>query len=58
MLGVRRATVSEVLQSLEEEGLIRNTRGTILVVDRKRLEAKACECFKNVNDEYRRQLGS
>ena len=57
MLGVRRASVSEVLESLEKEKLIRNTRGVIVVVDRKRLEAKVCECFENVNAEYRRQLG-
>jgi CRP-like cAMP-binding protein len=57
MLGVRRASVSEVLQSLEEENLIRNGRGVIVVVDRKRLEAKVCECFENINGEYQRQLG-
>jgi CRP-like cAMP-binding protein len=57
MLGVRRASVSEVLESLEKRTLIRNTRGSITVVDRKRLEAKACECYQNANDEYRRQLG-
>jgi CRP-like cAMP-binding protein len=56
MLGVRRASVSEVLEALEQENLIRNTRGVIVVVDRKRLEDKVCECFHNVNEEYRRQL--
>lgn len=57
MLGVRRASVGEVLGSLQEQKLIRNSRGNITVVDRKRLEATACECFESVNAEYRRQLG-
>ena len=57
MLGVRRASVGEVLQSLEKRKLIRNSRGSITILDRKRLEAKSCECYSNVNEEYRRQLG-
>jgi CRP-like cAMP-binding protein len=57
MLGVRRASVGEVLQSLEKQKLIRNSRGSITILHRKRLEAKSCECYQNVNEEYRRQLG-
>jgi CRP-like cAMP-binding protein len=57
MLGVRCAGVSEVLQSLELDGLIGNKRGTIKVLDRKGLEAKCCECFRNANEEYRRLMG-
>ena len=57
MLGVRRAGVSEVLQSLERGGLIRNTRGVIVVADRKGLEAKSCECYRTATDEYYRLLG-
>ena len=45
MLAVRRATVSEVAQSLAEDGCIRYSRGAITIVDRERLHAQACECY-------------
>ena len=57
MLGVRRAGVSEILRTLQDEGLIRYGRGIIRVLDRRGLESRSCECFKNVNDEYKRLLG-
>jgi len=57
MLGVRRPSVTEVLHPLQEQGLIRNTRGTITIVDRKGLEALSCECYRCVRDEYTRLLG-
>jgi CRP-like cAMP-binding protein len=57
MLGVRRASVTDVLVPLQDEGLIRSHRGTITVLDRKRLEAEACECYRIVADEYKRLLG-
>ena len=45
MLGVRRATVSEVSAALEDRGLIRRTRGAIEIVDREGLEHAACDCY-------------
>lgn len=45
MLGVRRATVSEVGSVLEERGLIRRGRGWVEVLDRKALEDAACGCY-------------
>jgi CRP-like cAMP-binding protein len=45
MLGVRRATVSEVGSELEERGLIRRGRGWVEVLDRKALETAACQCY-------------
>src|SRR5690606_29909394 len=45
MLGVRRATVSEVGSALEERGLIRRGRGWVEVLDRKALEGAACGCY-------------
>ncbi len=34
MLGVRRASISEVLRPLQEQGLIRSQRGRIAILDR------------------------
>lgn len=45
MLGVRRATVSEVGALLVDKGLIRRGRGWVAVMDRKALEAAACGCY-------------
>ncbi len=45
MLGVRRATVSEVGAVLADKGLIRRGRGWVEVTDRKALEAAACGCY-------------
>jgi CRP-like cAMP-binding protein len=57
MLGVRRPTVTEVLQPLQDAGLIGNTRGTIKILDRAGLEEACCECYQNTKDEYERLLG-
>ncbi len=52
MLGVQRTTVSGVARSLQEQGLIRYRRGTIQILERERLEAKACECYGNVERHF------
>lgn len=45
MLGVRRATVSEVGADLEAKGLIQRGRGWVEVLDRKALEGASCGCY-------------
>ncbi|RZJ03514.1 MAG: Crp/Fnr family transcriptional regulator [Brevundimonas sp.] len=45
MLGVRRATVSEVGSDLEGRKLIRRGRGWVEVLDRKALEGASCGCY-------------
>lgn len=57
MLGVRRASVSEVANQLQQEGLIQYSRGMITVVDRAGLEARSCECYRVINDEFKNSLG-
>jgi len=57
MLGVRRSSVTEVLQPLHEDGLIRYRRGSMTVLDRQGLEAASCECYRIVQDEFLRLLG-
>jgi CRP-like cAMP-binding protein len=56
MLGVRRATITEVLKPLQNEGLIRYRRGVVAVVDRSRLERASCECYQVIRNEFRRLL--
>lgn len=45
VLGVRRATVSEVGAELERKGLISRGRGSVQVLDREGLENAACGCY-------------
>ena len=45
MLGTGRPSVSLAAGVLEDAGLIENMRGTVRVLNRKSLEAAACECY-------------
>jgi CRP-like cAMP-binding protein len=56
MLGVRRASVTVAAGMLQQAGIIRYTRGKITVLDRDRLEAASCECYRAVRAEYDRLL--
>jgi len=48
MLGVRRASVADVLGTLEQAGLIKNGYGTVTLLSRTGLEAAACECYMTI----------
>jgi CRP-like cAMP-binding protein len=48
MLAVRRTSVSEVAQSLAEDGCITYTRGAITITDRARLRSHACNCYEDI----------
>ena len=50
MLGVRRAGVSVVTNALQGSGIIRQSRGRLTILDRARLEAEACACYRLVED--------
>jgi CRP-like cAMP-binding protein len=56
MLGVRRASVSEVARGLQRAGLIRYVRGQLAVLDRAGLAAAACECHRVVQSHFDRLL--
>jgi Mn-dependent DtxR family transcriptional regulator len=56
MLGVRRSSVSEILQPLARQGLIRNGRGQVTILDRPGLENLSCECYRAVKTEFERLL--
>jgi hypothetical protein len=46
MLGVRRASVVEVMATLVRSGLISHEYGRVTILDRPGLEALACECYR------------
>ncbi|KAA6213396.1 Crp/Fnr family transcriptional regulator [Streptomyces albofaciens JCM 4342] len=50
MLAVRRSSVSEVAGALAEDGCISYSRGIITLLDRERLEANACSCYRVIRD--------
>jgi CRP-like cAMP-binding protein len=50
MLGTSRPTVTIVAGTLQKAGLITYHRGRVTVVDRNRLEAASCECYRTATD--------
>jgi CRP-like cAMP-binding protein len=54
MLGGRRESVTVAAGRLQTAGLIRYARGHIRILDRKRLERSACECYQIVKTEIDR----
>lgn len=54
MLGVRRAGVTETTENLEKIGVIRYSGGRITVLNRAKLEKRACECYAAVKNEIKR----
>ena len=57
MLGVRRASVTDILKPLQKAGLLRSHRGVITILNREGIEERACECYQLVQVEYDRLLG-
>jgi CRP-like cAMP-binding protein len=56
MLGVRRASVTDVLRPLQERGWIQSNRGEITILDRKALESGSCECYRVITEQQRQML--
>jgi len=58
MLGVRRAGVSVTANVLKQAGLIHYRNGQMTILDRPGLEDAACECYGNVQRQFRQLLGN
>src|SRR5437867_1123553 len=50
MLGAARPTVTIVAGTLQKAGLIKYRHGHVTIVDRKKLEAASCECYRTATD--------
>ena len=55
-LGVRRESITVAATKLQQSGVIRYRRGHISVLDRERLETRACECYAAVKKESSRLM--
>jgi CRP-like cAMP-binding protein len=55
-LGVRREAVSMAARAFQEAGLIRYSRGRVEILDRRGLEAAACECYDAITVSHERIL--
>ncbi len=56
LLGVRREGITEAARNLQRRGVIKYSRGKIIVLDRAKLEVCVCECYAVVKREYDRLL--
>lgn len=56
MLGTNRSSVSLAAATLRRKNLIRYTSGAVTIVNRKKLEARACECY-GIMQQHNGQLG-
>ena len=54
LLGVRRETVTNTVSQLQKDDVIERSRGRVKIVNREKLEKRACECYAAVRDEYER----
>ncbi len=57
MLGVRRVGITTAAVALQRSGLIEYHRGEVTVLDRRGLEAAACDCYASGRQAYAEQFG-
>lgn len=58
MLGVRRSGVSTAAATLQSRKLIRYSRGTMTILNRKRLEEAACACYRSDRNTYKHGMAA
>ena len=56
LLGVRRETVTVTAGGLQKDGMITSARGSITLIDRPKLEERACECYAAIKADCERLL--
>ena len=52
LMGTTRPTISLVVQTFEKAGILQVERGAITVLDRARLEAVSCECYRIIKEHF------
>lgn len=57
LLGAQRTTINAVIGTLQEEGLVRASRGVVRVTDRPGLEQRSCECYRIVEQHFAAVIG-
>ena len=57
MLGVQRTGVSAAAGALQRAGIISYSRGNVVILDRRGLERRSCECYGTSKLEFDRLLG-
>jgi len=57
MLGVHRPSVTVSARTLQQAGLVRHANGLVTVLDRTKLEAASCECYRTVQRRFAELLG-
>jgi len=56
MMGTDRSTVSLAAALLQKQGIIDYVRGAVKIVNRRKLEKSACECY-DVIQQFENHLG-
>jgi CRP-like cAMP-binding protein len=56
MLGVQRTYTTRIVGKLQENGAIRRSRGTITIINRRKLEQQSCECYAYLRRHFERLL--
>jgi CRP-like cAMP-binding protein len=56
MMGTDRSTVSLAASAMQEEGIIEYVRGAVKIVNRRKLEESACECYDAIK-QFEDDLG-
>jgi CRP-like cAMP-binding protein len=58
MIGVRRSTVSEIANGMQENGIISYVRGRVHIANVELLKKQSCECHQAVRENYEELLGA
>jgi CRP-like cAMP-binding protein len=56
MIGTDRPTVSVAVAELEREGILEHRRGSIVILDRQKLEHQSCGCYAAIK-QFSNELG-